>query len=317
MIKNDYLVRKCLLLQNAWLKTLRDWFHAAHHVSNGSAFAGDHVNLFGKIYEEIQDEFDGAVEKTVGLTNDKRLACPILLGKTSMALLEKYQSPAYDTQDEIINNAFNLVQDYIQFLEEAFKVLEEKDSLTLGLNDQLAGSANTHEGYLYLLQQRRGNAPVMKESKATVSSLNEEVVATDLGSKFVQMIKKQMRRTDDIPTVKKIGLAYDAILDVINDDEVSQKSWLEKQDTFTKFHYKYLKGEIVKHPVQPDLSGLPPGEDLVLERLNEISIEKQKQKALAQQAQARHDSMSPADRRDQETRAMYGGDLENRRGLGS
>ena len=42
------------------------------------------------------------------------------------------------------------------------------------------------------------------------------------------MIKKQMRRTDDIPTVKKIGLAYDAILDVINDDEVSQKSWPAK-----------------------------------------------------------------------------------------
>lgn len=151
---SDYESRKYLMLYVGWLKAMGSWYHAAHHASSGLAFSGDHGILFDKIYTEIQDEVDGAIEKAIGLTNDDRFACPILTTKTMLAILENYQSPVYDAQEDIIKNALNIQNDYLDFLEEMFANLENKEVLSLGLNDQLAASANQHELYVYLLQQR-------------------------------------------------------------------------------------------------------------------------------------------------------------------
>jgi hypothetical protein len=153
---NDYESRKCMMLYVSWLKAMHNWFHAAHHVTSGATFSGDHVNLYGKIYQEIEDDIDGAIEKAVGLTGDKRMACPILINKTVIVILNQYQSPVYDGSEDIVEVASNIVTDYLVFLEEMFKVLEEKDMLSLGLNDMLSASANKFETYVYLLEQRKG-----------------------------------------------------------------------------------------------------------------------------------------------------------------
>lgn len=170
MKKYDYNSRKTLLLYISWLKALRDWFHSAHHVSSGASFSGDHVDLFGRIYKEIEEEIDGAIEKVLGLTEDTRLACPILTNKTSLTILEHYQSPSYDSQEEIVKNALNLEKDYVMFLEQAFKSLEKNQMLSLGLNDQLASSANTHETYLYLLKRRNEGVNTMLSESFNSSS---------------------------------------------------------------------------------------------------------------------------------------------------
>ena len=172
----DYKSRKCLLIYVSWLKALHNWFHAAHHVSSGVSFAGDHVDLFGRIYQEIEDEIDGAIEKVVGLTNDPRMACPILINKTVIKILSKYQSPVYDSQEEIVKNALNLESDYLLFLEQAFKILDKNKTLSLGLNDHLSASANKHETFLYLLKRRNENSgKMLKENYLNQKKYNLSV----------------------------------------------------------------------------------------------------------------------------------------------
>lgn len=206
MNKYDYKSRKILILYVGWLKALRDWFHSAHHVSMGASFSGDHVNLFGKIYQEIEEEIDGAVEKVLGLTDDSRMACPILLNKTMLSILEKYQSPVYDSQEEIVKNALSIETDYLLFLEKAFKALEKNDNLTLGLNDQLAASANQHETYLYLLKRR---------NKSVNEMMMKESVWDQQGAKYKTSIDKAVL---SIVNNHDYDAAYYAIKDIWEDE---------------------------------------------------------------------------------------------------
>ena len=53
------------------------WFHAAHHVTKGTGFGGDHVNIYGEIYTTLDTDLDGIVEKGIGLTGDETLADPV------------------------------------------------------------------------------------------------------------------------------------------------------------------------------------------------------------------------------------------------
>ena len=55
-------------------KEMHIWFHTAHVMTKGTGFAGDHVLLYGKIYEEITDQLDAAMQKDLGLTEDQSLS---------------------------------------------------------------------------------------------------------------------------------------------------------------------------------------------------------------------------------------------------
>ncbi len=65
-----------------------------------------------------------------------------------------YPTPANATALKIALSALALVKSYLAFVACMFGDLEEADELSLGLNDFLMQSANTFEGYAYLLQQR-------------------------------------------------------------------------------------------------------------------------------------------------------------------
>lgn len=150
----DEDVKELVFEVPAWLRAIHLWFHAAHHVSRGTGFAGDHVNLYGKIYEEVQEEIDGAIEKAVGVTNDQGMACPKCLTDHAMKIIGKYHSPVELNSKDIAKEGLRMIEDYLVYLNRAFKTLESKGMLTLGMNDQWAASANTHETYAYLLKQR-------------------------------------------------------------------------------------------------------------------------------------------------------------------
>lgn len=138
----------------SYLRAIHLWFHAAHHLTKGSGFAGDHVSLYGKIYTEVQDEIDGAVEKAIGLTNDENLGCPLMMATNAVKIMEEAGCQVDADPVKIAETGLKLEKEYLEFLEDMFVCLEGMGSLSLGLNDQLAASANTHETYVYLLQQR-------------------------------------------------------------------------------------------------------------------------------------------------------------------
>ena len=136
------------------LRALQLWFHSAHILAKGTGFAGDHVDLYGRIYNEITEEIDTAIEKAVGITNDEVMGCPRVITYKAMEALMDYPVPTNATALKIALSALALVKSYLAFVDKMFGDLEEAGELSLGLNDFLAQSANTFEGYAYLLQQR-------------------------------------------------------------------------------------------------------------------------------------------------------------------
>jgi len=130
------------------------WFHAAHHVSKGASFGGDHVNVYGKIYTELEEDFDGIVEKGLGLTGDETLADPMSILSNAANQLAKYPTPASRSEEDIAMDAFELSQMYVDFLDQTYRQFETAGCLSIGLDDMLMGLANKYETYVYLLQQR-------------------------------------------------------------------------------------------------------------------------------------------------------------------
>ena len=142
------------------------WFHAAHHVTKGTGFGGDHVNIYGRIYTELEEDFDEIVEKGLGLTGDETLADPVSILSLAAGQLSQYPPPSNQDAEYIASNALEVAKAYIAFIEQIYRQFEAC-GMTLGLDDQLQGFANKYETYVYLLQQRTrqgstGMVPVLE-----------------------------------------------------------------------------------------------------------------------------------------------------------
>ena len=72
-------VSDLLLVYICYTKATQMWFHAAHHLSKGKSFAGDHVLLYGKIYETLTNDLDAIIEKAISFTDRETVACPIII----------------------------------------------------------------------------------------------------------------------------------------------------------------------------------------------------------------------------------------------
>lgn len=130
------------------------WFHAAHHLTKGTGFSGDHVTLFGEIYQEILEIFDELVEKSIVVCDDESVAGPFLLSKLSCSTLESYPEIVNKSGDQIAVFAIEVVREYIQVIESVYKALDENRFLSLGMDDFLASTAGKFEKFEYLLGQR-------------------------------------------------------------------------------------------------------------------------------------------------------------------
>lgn len=135
-------------------KGLHTWFHAAHQVTKGVGFAGDHVNLYGEIYNGILEDFDKLVEKSIMVADTEEIACPIMVTQISAKVLSQYESPAGRGADAIAAIGLEYMRNHIANLTELYRILESCGALSLGMDDYLAAAANQYEGYVYLLTQR-------------------------------------------------------------------------------------------------------------------------------------------------------------------
>ena len=136
------------------LRAMHLWYHGAHHCVRGTSFSGDHKNLFGDIYEAIEEEIDTAIEKAVGVTGDEGMACPMHITKTALQVMQHYPSPPAVTSLAMAAVGLEMEKHYLEMVEHMFEELEDAGALSLGLNDFLAASANDHEMHVYHLQQR-------------------------------------------------------------------------------------------------------------------------------------------------------------------
>ena len=146
------------------------WFHAAHHVTKGTGFGGDHVNLYGEIYTQLDEDLDGIVEKGIGLTGDETLADPVSSLSMAASLLAQQPASANQDAETIAANGLQVIKYYVDFIEKIYSQFEAA-GMSLGLDDLLQGHANQYETYVYLLQQRSRGAIM----KITESQLRQRI----------------------------------------------------------------------------------------------------------------------------------------------
>ena len=137
-----------------FLRAYHLWMHGAHNVVSGPSFAGDHVELYGKIYEEVQGSVDGVVEKGLGVLQDESIACPMKIMEDAMLILGEWESPVGLPAERLAALALEYTKALVQITEGTAQVLESMGVLSYGMDNMLGGLADTHENYAYLLQQR-------------------------------------------------------------------------------------------------------------------------------------------------------------------
>ena len=147
-------MKDALLSYIGCTKGLHTWFHAAHHVTKGVGFAGDHVNLYGEIYEGISEDFDKLVEKSIMVADSEDVACPIMITEIAAKVLSQYETPAGRGGDAISAIGLEYMRNHVNNLTELYRILDSSSKLSLGMDDYLAAAANQYEGYIYLLTQR-------------------------------------------------------------------------------------------------------------------------------------------------------------------
>ena len=140
-----------------WIATHKSyvmWFQAAHHLTKGTGFAGDHQNLYGVIYEEAEDSFDAIVERVLGLTNDENVACPSHIALNTVGKLNSLTSPSNQPPLAIAAAALELNKTYLSYLSDFLHNGKVNGLISVGTEDFIAGLCNTLETYNYKLQQR-------------------------------------------------------------------------------------------------------------------------------------------------------------------
>jgi len=136
------------------LRAYHLWFHAAHNLTKGTGFAGDHTSLYGKIYVESLETLDAAIERGVGVFDNEELGCPNMLTQLALQVLNGWVSPANRSEGEIAKDALEYSLEMCALVDGIAKSLDSLGALTYGLDDFLASICSSHEEYVYLLRQR-------------------------------------------------------------------------------------------------------------------------------------------------------------------
>jgi len=149
----DVAVKMMVLEYVGFMRAMQLWFHGAHHLTRGTGFSGDHVNLYGRIYQAIGEQIDGAIEKAIGLFGDE-LGCPLHITEKALEIMSEYPSPIEMRVTTQAAAGLQMEKDFLKFSQNFYNALKQAGAMTLGLDDMIMANANAHEGHVYHLQQR-------------------------------------------------------------------------------------------------------------------------------------------------------------------
>lgn len=132
-------------------RALQLWIHGAHNLTKGTAFAGDHDALYGRIYTELDAEYDRLVERSIGVTADDTLGCPVSNSAVSLEIMQRYGSPAGLGGDQIAQVALRMLRDHRRLVTDTAKGVGGHD---VGTDDLLASHTGQIDTYIYLMSRR-------------------------------------------------------------------------------------------------------------------------------------------------------------------
>lgn len=123
---------------NAW---------TSHWQASGPTFFSDH-SMFEKIYTSVEENIDSLAEKMVSFYGEESVDAAKSM-EIAYAMLQgccKEKNP--------FKRALMMEQHLQICLEHAYEMLEETESMTLGMDNYLQGVGDQHERWIYFLEQR-------------------------------------------------------------------------------------------------------------------------------------------------------------------
>jgi DNA-binding ferritin-like protein len=106
---------------------------------------GDHL-LFQRLYEEVQELADDAAERVLGL-------CGELMLEGAESVIAQRFAPTEQSLKGCLESSLAIEKAFQVMVKKTYETLDEKGSLTLGLDDMLMSQASDGETHIYLLQQ--------------------------------------------------------------------------------------------------------------------------------------------------------------------
>lgn len=163
------------------LRHMQLYTHNAHNMCKGDTFFTDHPEL-GGLYGTYEDEYDGVVERLIGLGKAPDL---LQVQKDAVAMLDSAGTPSG------FNDAFSTILGYE---EELCKLLDEaNEGASLGTQNFVQGIADTSEVRQYKLKQRLSKS----SAKAEDSSGEEKKEATKRCWKGYEPVPGKKPYSDD------------------------------------------------------------------------------------------------------------------------
>jgi DNA-binding ferritin-like protein len=145
------------------LLALHQLYYFAHWTSQGEASYSDH-QLFTRLYESTQEDFDNVAERIVGHGGNAAMDPAAIFAQASAQSAQWIGSG-----ESIIAAALAGEQEVQATLMNAYGQMDQGGGLSLGIDDMLMAIASKHETNQYLLKQRDPNggavaAPMVEEA---------------------------------------------------------------------------------------------------------------------------------------------------------
>lgn len=136
------------------LLAMRQNYHSSHWQVSGPTFAGDH-ELFNKLYSSVGEEIDTLAEKIVAKYGADKVDA------TKLSHVQTQQLAGWAGQTDPFQRGLASEKALQATLKQVYDALKESGNLSLGMDDYLMATANSHETNEYLLGQRTKGATPM------------------------------------------------------------------------------------------------------------------------------------------------------------
>lgn len=136
-----------------WLRYLQVANQTHHWISKGQNSYADHL-LFQRLYEEIFAQIDSLAEKLVGLGSEANVHLELQTSQLDRLARECANCATTVDSNQLAKKSLELEFNFLKSLDYVKELLNQKGQLTLGLDNMLAGLADVHESYVFLLKQR-------------------------------------------------------------------------------------------------------------------------------------------------------------------
>jgi DNA-binding ferritin-like protein len=130
------------------------WSHlTSHWRSSGPNSFGDHL-MYERLYKKVDEEIDDLAEQLVQIGGSPAVDPSAMLSDAARRISKVEDHMRPEPQTRLATRALAMENALVRTITDVRLRLQQADALSLGLDNLLAGVADTHNKHLYLLKQR-------------------------------------------------------------------------------------------------------------------------------------------------------------------